>query len=186
MHINTENPELDVERLLFTEEEIAARVAELGEQITKDYAGKRPVVVCILRGASFFFVDLCRKIKLDVELDFIDVSSYGSGTQSSGVIRMIKDLDTNIAGRDVLLVEDIVDSGLTLKHLRRLLETRSPASVRVCSLLSKKDAHPAELESEYNGFAIGNEFVVGYGLDYAEHNRNLPYIGILKPDAYAD
>ncbi len=186
MHINTENLEKDVERLLYTEEQIAARVAELGAQLTQDYAGRRPVVVCILRGASFFFVDLCRRIKMDVELDFIDVSSYGSSAQSSGVIRMIKDLDTDIEGRDVILVEDIVDSGLTLKHLRKLLATRNPASVKVCCLLNKKDAHPAELDSEYSGFDIGNEFVVGYGLDYAEHYRNLPYIGVLKPEVYAD
>ena len=185
MHINTENLELDVERLLYTEEQIAKRVAELGAQLTKDYAGKRPVVVCILRGACLFFTDLCRQMKLDVELDFIDVSSYGSGTQSSGSIRMIKDLDTDIEGRDVLLVEDIVDSGLTLKHLRQLLAARNPSSVKVCCLLNKKEAHPAELDSEYSGFDICNEFVVGYGLDYAEHYRNLPYIGVLKPEVYA-
>ena len=186
MHINTENPGMDVERLLFTEEQIAKRVAELGAQLTKDYAGKRPVVVCILRGASFFFVDLCRQMKLDVEIDFIDVSSYGSGTQSSGVIRMVKDLDTDIEGRDVLLVEDIVDSGLTLKHLRQLLGTRNPASIRVCCLLNKQAAHPVELNCEYNGFEIGNEFLVGYGLDYAEHYRHLPYFGVLKREVYAD
>lgn len=186
MQINTLHPEQDVERLLYTKEQIAARVAELGARLTADYAGKRPVVVCILRGASVFFVDLCREIATDLEMDFIVVSSYGASTKSTGVIKMIKDLDTDIEGRHVLLVEDIIDSGLTLKHLRQLLGTRNPASVKVCCLLDKVEAHPAELGCEYSGFTIANEFVVGYGLDYAEHYRNLPYIGVLKPEVYAD
>lgn len=184
MRITT--PENDIERVLFSKEAIAARVQELGAQLTAEYAGKRPVVVCILRGASVFFIDLCRAMNCDVEMDFIDVSSYGAAAKSSGVIKMIKDLDTHIEGRHVLLVEDIIDSGLTLKHLRQLLGTRAPASIKVCCLLDKVDAHPAELSCEFSGFPIANEFVVGYGLDYAEHYRNLPYIGVLKPEVYAD
>ena len=186
MHINTVHPEQDVERVLYTKEQIAARVAELGAQITADYAGKQPVVVCILSGASVFFVDLCREIATDMTMDFICVSSYGASTTSSGVIRMIKDLETDITGLHVLLVEDIIDSGLTLQHLRQLLGTRNPASVKVCCLLDKVEGHPAALGGEYRGFTVANEFVVGYGLDYAEHYRNLPYVGVLKPEVYAN
>ena len=186
MRINIVHPEQDVERVLYTKEQIAARVAELGKQLTEDYLGKRPVVVCILTGASVFYVDLCREIATDLEMDFIIASSYGASTTSSGVIRLIKDLETDITDRHVLLVEDIIDSGLTLKHLRQLLATRNPASVKVCCLLDKVGAHPAELGGEYRGFTVANEFVVGYGLDYAEHYRNLPYVGVLKPEVYTD
>ena len=186
MRINIVHPEQDVERVLYTKEQIAARVAELGKQLTEDYLGKRPVVVCILTGASVFYVDLCREIATDLEMDFISASSYGASTTSSGVIRLIKDLETDITDRHVLLVEDIIDSGLTLKHLRQLLATRNPASLKVCALLDKESGHPAELGGEYRGFTVANEFVVGYGLDYAEHYRNLPYVGVLKPEVYAD
>ena len=186
MRINIVHPEQDVERVLYTKEQIAARVAELGKQLTEDYLGKRPVVVCILTGASVFYVDLCREIATDLEMDFIIASSYGASTTSSGVIKMIKDLETDITDRHVLLVEDIIDSGLTLKHLRQLLATRNPASLKVCALLDKESGHPAELGGEYRGFTVANEFVVGYGLDYAEHYRNLPYVGVLKPEVYTD
>ncbi len=184
MHIST--PKKDIDRILFTREQLADKVHELGEILTEEYKDKLPIVVCILKGASFFYIDLCRELKCHINLDFIDVSSYGNGTSSSGVVRMIKDLENNIEGRHVLLVEDIIDSGVTLSHLRKLLSARNPASIKICCLLDKAGAHAKELEPEYHGFEIGNEFVVGYGLDYAEYYRNLPYIGVLKPEVYAD
>ncbi len=184
MHITT--PENDVKEILYTAEDIAVRVAELGKELTAEYKDKHPVVVCILKGACFFFTDLCRQIDCHMDLDFIDVSSYGEGVKSTGVVRMVKDLDTDITGRHVLIVEDIIDSGLTLKHLRQLLATRNPASVKTCCLLDKVGAHAPDCGTEYRGFEIGNQFVVGYGLDYAEYYRNLPYIGILDEKVYQD
>lgn len=177
-------PENDIERILYTAEQIAARVAELGAQLTEEYKDKKPVVVCILKGATFFYVDLCRQLKCNIDMDFIDVSSYGENSRSTGVVKLIKDLDNDITDRHVLIVEDIIDSGLTLKHLRKLLSSRQPASIKTCCLLDKVEAHPTEQATEYRGFVIGNEFVVGYGLDYAEYYRNLPYIGVLKPEVY--
>lgn len=182
MRITT--PENDISRILFTPEQIAARVAELGRELTEEYGAKKPVVVCILKGASFFYIDLCRQMRCNIDMDFIDVTSYGENSRSTGVVKLIKDLDNDITGRHVLIVEDIIDSGLTLRHLRKLLSARQPASIKTCCLLDKVGAHPVNEGTEYRGFPVGNEFVVGYGLDYAEYYRNLPYIGVLKPEVY--
>lgn len=175
----------DIARVLISAEELRARVAELGAQITADYAGIGDLLlVGVLKGCAMFMVDLARSIKLPVALDFIAVASYGATTASSGVVRLLKDLDTDIAGRHVLLVEDIIDSGLTLAYLRSQLLRRNPASLRICTLLNKPERRTADVPVDYLGFNIPNEFVVGYGLDYAERYRNLPYIGILKPEIY--
>ncbi len=180
------NEQNDIERILFTEEQIKNRIAQLGDQITAEYKDKFPVVVCILKGASFFYTDLCRAIKTDIYMDFISVSSYGEDAVSSGVVRIIKDLNTNIVGRDVILVEDIIDSGLTLSYLKDLFGSRRPASFKTVCLLEKIGRRETDYKVDYLGFRIPNEFVVGYGLDYADHYRNLPYIGILKKECYID
>jgi hypoxanthine phosphoribosyltransferase len=156
------------------------RVRELGEQITQDYAGKEPLLVCVLKGAVFFLSDLMRAIELPCEVDFMAVASYGSATQSSGVVRILKDLDAVIAGRDVIIVEDIVDSGLTLQYLLRNLKARDPASLAVCALLTKPERLQVDLSPRYVGFEIPNRFAVGYGLDHAERYRNLPYVAALR------
>ena len=182
MHITT--PENDIERVLFTADQIAQRVAQLGAQLTEEYKEKRPVVVCILKGASFFYIDLCRSMNCNIDMDFIAVSSYGAGAKSTGVVRLIKDLDNNITGRHVVIVEDIIDSGLTMQYLKQLFSARNPASVTTISFLDKCDRHDPSLKTDYCGFAIPDEFVVGYGLDDANYYRNLPYIGILKPEMY--
>lgn len=178
-------PEQDIERILFTEKTIAARVEQLGAELTARFGDKRPVLVCVLKGASFFYIDLCRSMNCAIDMDFISVSSYGQNAKSTGVVRLIKDLDNNITGRDVIIVEDIIDSGLTMQYLRQLFTARRPASVTTISFLDKAQAHPEELKTDLCGFEIGNEFVVGYGLDYANFYRNLPYIGVLKPECYA-
>ncbi len=182
--MNITNEKNDIERILFSEEQIAARIRILGEQITAEYKGKFPVVVCILKGASFFYTDLCRAIHTDIYMDFISVSSYGTDAQSSGVVRLVKDLNTNITGRDVLLVEDIIDSGLTLSYLKDLFSARRPASFKTICLLEKIGRKTTDYKADMVGFQIPNEFVVGYGLDYADHYRNLPYIGVLKKECY--
>ena len=169
-------PEQDIERVLFTEKAIAARVAQLGD--------KRPVLVCVLKGASFFYIDLCRCMNCAIDMDFIAVSSYGASAQSTGVVRLIKDLDNNITGRHVVIVEDIIDSGLTMQYLRQLFGARNPASITTVSFLDKASRHPESYKTDMCGFEIPDEFVVGYGLDYANYYRNLPYIGILKPECY--
>lgn len=179
------NEQNDIQSVLFSEEQIRGRVAELGAQLTAEYAGKNPLVVCILKGASFFYTDLCRMMKCHLFMDFIAVSSCGAGAQSSGVVRIIKDLDTSITGRHVVIVEDIIDSGLTLKHLRELLSSRKPASIKTVCLLDKHERHDAHIAADLCGFRIPDEFVVGYGLDYAGYYRNLPYIGVLKREVYA-
>ena len=176
----------DIERVLFTEEQIRNRINELGAMLTAEYKDKFPVVVCILTGASFFYTDLCRAIKTDIYMDFISVSSYGLDAQSSGVVRLVKDLNTNITGRDVLLVEDIIDSGLTLSYLKDLFGARRPASFKTACLLEKIGRRETDYKVDYLGFRIPNEFVVGYGLDYADHYRNLPYIGVIKKECYMD
>ncbi len=176
----------DVEYVLFTEEQIKNRVRELGEIITKEYEGRVPIVACILKGASIFYTDLCREIKGHINMDFISVSSYGSEAKSSGVVRLVKDLDSNITGRDLIIVEDIIDSGLTLKYLKELLYSRKPNSIKTVCLLDKHECHPAEIGCDLSGFPIENQFVVGYGLDYANFYRNLPYIGVLKKEVYTD
>ncbi len=170
------NPELG--RVVIDEATLLARVAELGAQISVDYAGRPPLLVCVLKGAFVFLADLARAIDLPVEIDFMAVSSYGSSTKSSGVVRIVKDLDLDLAGRHVLVVEDIVDSGLTLEYLRNNLLARSPASLEVCTLLLRDTADPAQLDLRYVGFSISSEFVIGYGLDVAERYRNLPFICI--------
>ncbi|HQD39063.1 MAG: hypoxanthine phosphoribosyltransferase [Firmicutes bacterium] len=177
---------LDVESILITTEQLQEKVKELGAQITKDYKGKDLLAVCILKGSVIFFADLLRAIDLPLETDFVAISSYGHSTSSSGVVRLLKDLDQNIQGRNVLVVEDIIDSGLTLKYLLDNLSSRKPASLAVCTLLDKPERRMVDIDLAYNGFSIPDKFVVGYGLDYAEKYRNLPYIGVLKPEIYKD
>ncbi len=173
-----------VVKQLLSAQEIQDKVQELAVRITEDYRGKDPVLVGVLKGAFVMMADLSRRIDLPVEMDFIAVSSYGKETASSGVVRIVKDLDLDIEGRDVLLVEDIVDTGLTLNYLMNTLKTRNPASVEVCVLLNKPDARMCDMEVKYSGFDIPDRFVVGYGLDFAERFRHLPYIGVL-PDEVA-
>ena len=172
------------DELLLTREQIAQRVKEMGRQITEDFRGKDMVVICILKGAVAFFVDLVREIDLPMSMDFMAISSYGSATKSSGVVRILKDLDKPINGKDVLVVEDIVDSGMTLSFLRENLLSRGAASLHIATLLDKPERRRVPLQVDYFGFLIPDEFVVGYGLDYAERYRNLPDIGILKPEVY--
>jgi hypoxanthine phosphoribosyltransferase len=166
-------------RTLIPREELQARVDQLAADVARDYEGKRPVLICVLKGAVFFMSDLARRLDFDLELEFMAVSSYGASTESSGVVRIIKDLDTDIEGRHILIVEDIIDSGLTLQYLTKSLWSRNPASVEIVTLLSKPSRRTADLPCKYTGFEIENEFVVGYGLDYAEKLRNLPFIGVL-------
>lgn len=174
----------EVAKVLLTKEQIAARVQELGRQIASDYRGKTPVLICILKGAMHFMSDLTRAIDIPLKVDFMAISSYGAGTTSSGVVRILKDLDHPVEGEHVLVVEDIVDSGLTLHYLLEILRSRKPASLRVVTLLDKPGRRQVDVAPDYNGFEIPDEFVVGYGLDYNEKYRNLPYIGVLKPEVY--
>jgi len=166
--------------ILVQPDDLQHRVRELGAEITRDYAGRQPLLVCVLKGAVFFLSDLMRAIDLPCEVDFMAVASYGSATQSSGVVRILKDLDAVIAGRDVIIVEDIVDSGLTLQYLLRNLKARDPASLAVCALLTKPERLEVDLSPRYVGFEIPNRFAVGYGLDHAERYRNLPYVAALR------
>ena len=161
---------------------LAARIRELGAEISRDYAGRDLLLVCVLKGAIFFLADLMRAIDLPLELDFMAISSYGAATDTSGVVRILKDLDTSIADRDVLIVEDIIDSGLTLSYLARTLEARRPASLEICALLTKPSRRQMEVPVRYIGFEIPDRFVIGYGLDYAERYRNLPYLGVLADE----
>lgn len=174
----------DLDRVLFSEEQIRTRVAEMGAQITKDYEGKSVIVVSVLRGAAIFMADLVREMHLPVEMDYMAVSSYGNGAKSSGVVRILKDLSGQIEGRHVLIAEDILDSGLTLRYLLGILASRNPASIEVATLLRKDTPHQADIKCKYIGFECPDEFIVGYGLDYAERYRNLPCIGVLKPELY--
>ena len=176
--------EQDIERVLFTEEELKARVAEIAARIDRDYAGKEPMLISVLRGSFIFMADLARAITLPCTVDFMAVSSYGSGTTSSGQVKITKDLSESIEGRDIIVVEDILDSGNTLSYLFQLLQARHPASVRLCTLLDKPSRRTKPVTADYTGFTVDDLFVVGYGLDYAEKYRNLPYIGILKPAVY--
>ena len=164
--------------MLISKEELQARIDELAAAVTADYKGTRPILVCVLKGAIFFIADLARRLSFDLEIEFMAVSSYGSATDSSGVVRILKDLDTDIEARHVLIVEDIIDSGQTLQYLIRNLSSRNPASLEIVTLLSKPSRRTAELDCRYTGFEIPNEFVVGYGLDFAEKYRNLPYLGV--------
>ncbi len=170
---------METGRVLISEEQIAERLREMGEEITRDYEGRSLLMVGILRGAFMVMADLARRVRLPVEFDFMAVASYGAATKTSGVVRILKDLDEEIAGRHVLLVEDIVDSGLTLDYLLKTLRLRRPASMELASLLVKKDMQRVPVEVRYTGFTIGPEFVVGYGLDFDQVYRNLPYIGVL-------
>ncbi|HSK69522.1 MAG TPA: hypoxanthine phosphoribosyltransferase [Candidatus Limnocylindria bacterium] len=174
----------DLSRVLLSEAEIAAEVGKLADRLTQDYAGKAPVFVCILKGAAVFFTDLIRKVNLPLTTDFMAISSYGSSTKTSGVVRILKDLDHDVLGRDVVVVEDIVDSGLTLSYIRTVLRERGAATVRLAALLDKPMRRRTELDVDYRCFLVPDEFVVGYGLDYAEKYRNLPLIGVLHPRIY--
>jgi hypoxanthine phosphoribosyltransferase len=182
-HVEAYEP--DIDRILITGEEIQAKLAELGERIGNDYAGRKLLLVGVLKGAFVVMADLARYIRLPLEFDFMAVSSYGAATQTSGVVRILKDLDHEIADRDVLLVEDIVDSGLTLNYLLKNLRTRRPASLEVCALLQKPEVQRVSLDIKYQGFEIPAVFVVGYGLDYDERFRNLPFVGTLRPEVYS-
>ncbi|KNX39114.1 hypoxanthine phosphoribosyltransferase [Luteipulveratus halotolerans] len=175
----------DLEKVLYTEQQIQDRLAELGEQIWNDYEGKGVLLVGVLKGAVLVMADLMRTLPGSVPMDWMAVSSYGSGTKSSGVVRILKDLDTDISGKHVLIVEDIIDSGLTLSWIRSNLESRDPASVEICTLLRKPDAAKVEIDCKYVGFDIANEFVVGYGLDFDERYRNMRDIGTLAPHVYS-
>jgi hypoxanthine phosphoribosyltransferase len=174
-----------VGEILIDEARLQARIAELGERITRDYAGRDLLLVGVLKGAIFFMADLMRRIDLPCEVDFMAISSYGAGVDSSGVVRILKDLDVSVEGRNVLIVEDIVDSGLTLSYLLRTLEARNPRSLDICALLTKPERRENEVDCRYVGFEIPNRFVIGYGLDFAERYRNLPYIGVLRDDLVA-
>jgi hypoxanthine phosphoribosyltransferase len=174
----------DIEATVVSAAEIAARTVELAREIDATYSDREPVLVGVLKGAAMFMSDLARALERPSTMEFMAVSSYGSGTQSSGVVRILKDLDRDIAGQDVLIVEDIIDSGLTLSWLLKNLTTRSPSSIRIVTLLRKPEALKVDVEVDWVGFDIANEFVVGYGLDYAERYRDLPYIGRLRPEIY--
>ena len=177
--------ESDIERVLITEEQIQEKIRDLGARITADYADRDLLLIGVLKGAFVLMADLSRHVRLPLEFDFMAVSSYGAATQTSGVVRILKDLDHEIAGRDVLLVEDIVDSGLTLNYLLKNLRTRKPATLEVCALLQKPEAQRVTLDIRYRGFDIPAVFVVGYGLDYDERYRNLPFVGTLRPEVYS-
>ena len=174
----------DVEKVLLSEEQLSQKIAELGEEISKDYQGKEIVAICVLKGATLFMADLARAVKVPMALDFMAVSSYGNGTSTSGTVRILKDLDNSIEGKHVLVVEDIIDSGVTLKYLLKNLKSRKPASIKLCTLLNKPERRRVEVDIDYCGFTVPDYFLVGYGLDYAEKYRNLPFIGILKPAIY--
>lgn len=181
----------DIQEILYTEDDLAARVEQLGRQITADYqdridSGERLVAVCLLRGAALFMADLVRQIKLPVEFDFMVISSYGDSATSSGMIRIQKDLSTDIEGANVLVIEDIIDSGLTLSYLCKNLLSRKPASLEIAALLRKDIENQADVDCRYIGFTCPNEFIVGYGLDFAQRYRNLPYIGTLKREVYSE
>ena len=173
--------ELGVEEVLIEDDTLQRRIAELGEELSTDYAGRDLLLVGVLKGAVFFMADLMRRITVPCEIDFMAISSYGASTDSSGVVRILKDLDINIEGRHVLVVEDIIDSGLTLSYLVRTLEAREPASLEVCALMTKPERRQIDVDVRYVGFEIPNRFVIGYGLDFAERYRNLPYVGVLNP-----
>ncbi|MEG2118895.1 MAG: hypoxanthine phosphoribosyltransferase [Pseudoflavonifractor sp.] len=174
----------DIKGVLFSAQDLTDRISAMAEEMNRDYAGKAPMLISVLRGSYVFMADLTRKITLPCTVDFMAVSSYGAGTKSSGQVQITKDLSDDIEGKDIIVVEDILDSGNTLSYLLELLKARKPASMRLCTLLDKPSRRTKEVHVDYVGFTIPDEFVVGYGLDYAEKYRNLPYIGILKPSVY--
>lgn len=174
----------DIAEILYTEEQLKKRVAEMGAEITRDYAGKEPVFVGVLKGSFVFMADLVRAVDLKCSLDFMAVSSYGNSTKTTGAVQINKDLNQDIEGRDIIIVEDILDSGVTLSYLTRYLSNRSPASMAIATLMDKPSRRQAEVYAKYAGFEVPDAFVVGYGLDFAEKYRNLPYVGVLKPEIY--
>ncbi|WP_128896619.1 hypoxanthine phosphoribosyltransferase [Longirhabdus pacifica] len=176
----------DIEKVLFTEEEIQQKIAQLGVQLSEEYKDRSPLVICVLKGAFIFMGDLVKRMNVPLEVDFMAVSSYGNLTQTSGEVKIIKDLDISVEGRDILIVEDIIDSGLTLTYLVDLLKRRSANSVKIVTLFDKPDRRRVSLQPDYKGFVVPDYFVVGYGLDYGEKYRNLPFIGILKEEIYTD
>lgn len=176
----------DILRVLVSEEEIRTAVKKLGQTISRDYADKNLMLVGVLKGSSVFMSDLMRSIDIYATVDFMSVSSYGNGVKTSGVVKIIKDLDSPLSGKDLLIVEDILDSGMTLSYLKEILEARDPSSVKIATLLDKPDRRKVDIKPDYTCFTVPDEFVVGYGLDYAERYRNLPYIGVLKPEVYAE
>ena len=177
----------DIKNVLVTEEELKAKVADLGAQISRDYAGKNLLLVSILKGAVVFMADLMRAVTIPCSIDFMVVSSYGgTNTQTTGLVKIVKDLDADLTGKDVLIVEDILDTGVTLSNLVPMLKMRNPSSVKICAILDKPTRRKADIQPDYEGFQVPDEFVVGYGLDYNEKYRNLPYVGVLKPSVYED
>ena len=174
----------DIQEVLFSEQQLADKVAELGARISADYAGKDPLIVSVLKGSYVFMADLTRRISIPCNVDFMAVSSYGAGTKTTGEVQIIKDIGSKIDGRHLIIVEDILDSGVTLSFLMKVLKARGAASIRLCTLLSKPERRKVDVPVDFLGFEIPDAFVVGYGLDYAEKYRNLPYIGILKPSVY--
>ncbi len=174
----------DIQTILYSEEQLADKVQQLGREISRDYAGKNPLLVSVLKGSVVFMSDLMRAIDIPCQIDFMMVSSYGSGVKTTGVVKIMKDLDTPLEGRDLIIVEDILDSGKTLHYLKGMLLDRHPKSIRIVTLLDKPDRREAPVAADYSGFVVPDQFIVGYGLDYAEKYRNLPYIGVLKPEIY--
>jgi hypoxanthine phosphoribosyltransferase len=175
----------DIQEVLVSEEQLKAKVAELGAQISRDYAGKNLLLVSILKGSVVFMADLMRAVTIPCSIDFMVVSSYGgANTMSTGLVKIVKDLDADLTGRDVLIVEDILDTGITLSHLVPMLKLRNPSSVKICTILDKPTRRKADIHPDYEGYQVPDEFVVGYGLDYDEKYRNLPYVGVLKPEVY--
>lgn len=176
----------DIESILISKEQIQTRIRELAKELDEIYKDSNPLMICILKGAVMFFSDLVRTMTIPLSIDFMAISSYGAGTRSSGEVKMIKDLDSKIEGRDVIIVEDIMDSGYTLQYLKRILNGRCPKSLKICCLLDKPSRRETSIEPDYIGFEVDNQFVVGYGLDFNQKYRNLPEIGILKPSVYSD
>jgi hypoxanthine phosphoribosyltransferase len=176
----------DIKKILIDEDSLQAKVKELGAKIAEDYKGKDLLLICVLKGAVVFVSDLMKRIDLPLEIDFMAVSSYGCDTKSSGVVRILKDLDKGVEGKHILIVEDIIDSGLTLSYLIENLKARCPESVEICTILDKPDRRTANINIKYTGFQVPDEFVVGYGLDYAEKYRNLPYVAVLKEEVYSE
>ena len=174
----------DAERVLITKEKIAQRVKEIGKQIATDYKGKNPIMICILKGSVVFFADLIREIDIPIDLEFMAISSYGSSVNSSGEVRVVKDTDKSLENRHVVLVEDIIDTGLTLSYLKNMLKSRAPSSLKICALLDKPERRESKIEADYVGFKIPNSFVIGYGLDYNQKYRNMPDVCVLKPSIY--
>lgn len=179
------SPADDIQEILITEKQLKEKIVELGRTITKDYESKNLILIGVLKGAVMFMADLSRAIDLPLSVDFMAVSSYGNATRSSGIVKIIKDLDINIEGKDVLIIEDIIDSGLTLSYLKDTLLGRKPNSLKICTILDKPERREADVKVDYRGFEIPDKFVVGYGLDFGEKYRNLPFIGVLKPELYS-